>query len=62
MHLSYHGTAEGVGVEVTAEGDDDTGVQHGSGSGLGQPGHRQTDRHVLIKYIKNWVCVTGNVP
>lgn len=55
MHLSYHGAAEGVGVEVTAEGDDDAGVQHGPGSGLRQPG--RTERRTRVNQIHQKVCV-----
>lgn len=49
---THHGAAVGVGVEVTAEGDDDAGVQHVSGSGLRQPEHTHT---LLFKHRK--VCV-----
>lgn len=51
----HHGAAEGVGVKVAAESDDDPGVQHVSGSGLRQP------EHTHVRYEANTgqsICVS----
>ncbi len=52
-HLSWcthHGAAVGVGVEVTAEGNNYSSVQHVSGPRLGQPKHT----HRLLDISQLW--------